>query len=95
MYKINKRSLLKIQICAQEKQNRLTLQAEYGIIIVLGGLLAACFFVAGIRSKWYHHPASGHKKTCPGGKVTNRADPGSYDQLHTGHELSAATRRMK
>ena len=43
MYKTHKRSLYKIQIYTREKQNRLTLQAEYGMILVLGGLLAALF----------------------------------------------------
>ena len=62
MYKTHKRSLYKIQIYAREKQNRLTLQAEYGMILVLGGLSAACFFVVGIGSERYHHPASGDKK---------------------------------
>ena len=62
MSKINKRSLYKIQICTREKQNRLTIRAEYGMILVLGGLLAACFFVVGIGSERYHHPASGDKK---------------------------------
>ena len=62
MYKTYKRSLYKIQIYTREKQNRLTLQAEYGMILVLGGLSAACFFVVGIGSERYHHPASGDKK---------------------------------
>ena len=43
MYKTHKRSLYKIQIYTREKQNRLTLQAEYDMILVLGGLLAALF----------------------------------------------------
>ena len=62
MYKTHKRSLYKIQIYTREKQNRLTLHAEYGMILVLGGLSAACFFVVGIGSERYHHPASGDKK---------------------------------
>ena len=35
--------LCRIQIYATGKQNRLTAQAEYGMILMLGGLLAACF----------------------------------------------------
>ena len=45
MSKINKRSLCKIQIYTKGKHNRLTMRAECGMILVLGGLLAACFFV--------------------------------------------------
>ena len=37
--------MFKIQIYTREKQNRLTIRAEYGMILVLGGLLAACFFM--------------------------------------------------
>ena len=45
MSKVNKRSLCNIQICAREKQNRLTRQEEYGMMFVLGGLLAARFLL--------------------------------------------------
>ena len=50
MYKTHKRSLYKIQIYTREKQNRLTLQAEYGMILVLGGLSAALFVVKKLRN---------------------------------------------
>ena len=38
---MNKKSLYRIQICAKEKQNRLTMQVGYGMIFVLGGLRVA------------------------------------------------------
>ena len=43
--------LCRIQIYTTEKQNRLTEQAEYGMIFVLGGLLAACFLCSRHRTR--------------------------------------------